>query len=257
MKAVTQETNMPLAIAEAKGTGATAIKLYAQLDGELAKKISTEAHRQGLQVWSHADLTIASPMEVVNAGANVISHAGMLAKWPSKKIPDTWLKGEHDKTFWDQAFASLPMNELISAMQKQHTILDPTLLVYKDRLASAALPETAKQNNYVQWQIAKRFTQLALAKGIIISAGTDSDENKFVQREMQILMKDAGFTPMQALISATRNGALAIGIADKVGTIEKGRIANLVLLNANPVVDLANLEKIEVVIKNGKMINPK
>jgi imidazolonepropionase-like amidohydrolase len=129
--------------------------------------------------------------------------------------------------------------------------------VYKDRLASAALPETAKQNNYVQWQIAKRFTQLALAKGIIISAGTDSDENKFVQREMQILMKDAGFTPMQALISATRNGALAIGIADKVGTIEKGRIANLVLLNANPVVDLANLEKIEVVIKNGKMINPK
>jgi imidazolonepropionase-like amidohydrolase len=99
MKAVTQETNMPLAIAEAKGTGATAIKLYAQLDGELAKKIGAEAHRQGLQVWSHADLTIASPMEVVNAGANVISHAGMLAKWPSKKIPDTWLKGEHDETF--------------------------------------------------------------------------------------------------------------------------------------------------------------
>ena len=257
MKAVTDSTNLELAVAEAKGTGAWAIKLYAQLDGALAKKITTEAHQQRMQVWSHTDLTIASPMDVINAGVNTISHAGMLTKWPSMKIPDEWKKPGLTEKFWDSAFLSLPVNDYISAMLKNKTILDATLLVYKNRLEDPALPEAAKATTIAQWNIAKRFTRLALEKGVPVCAGTDSDEKKWVTREINLLVSDAGFTPMQAIISATKNGALAIGIEDKTGTIEKDKTANLVLLNANPAANISNLEKIEWVIKNGKLYNIK
>jgi imidazolonepropionase-like amidohydrolase len=257
MKAVTDSTNLEMAVAEARGTGAMAIKLYAQLDGALAKKITAEAHKQGMQVWSHADLTIASPMDVINAGVNTISHAGMLARWPSMKIPDEWKKPGRTEKFWDSAFITLPVNDYIPAMLKNKTILDATLLVYKNRLDDPALTEAVKATTIAQWNIAKRFTKLALEKRVPVCTGTDSDEKKWVTREIKLLVSEAGFTPMQAIISATKNGAMAIGIEDKTGTIEKDKIANLVLLNANPAVSISNLEKIEWVIKNGKLYNIK
>jgi len=257
MRGVTDATDLPLVIAEAKGSGAAAIKLYAQLSGELAKKITTEAHKQNMQVWSHADLSMASPAEVINAGVNSISHVGMLARWPSKKIPAEWKKPGLTDKFWDDAFKTLPVNEYITAMLANKTILDATLLVYKNRLDNTSISDSVKAVVNAQWNIGKRFTRLALDRGVPVCAGTDTDENKFVHREIKLLVKEAGFTPMQAIISATRIGAMAIGIESKTGTIEKGKTANLVLLAASPAADIDNLQKVEVVIKNGKMFNVK
>ena len=62
---------------------------------------------------------------------------------------------------------------------------------------------------------------------------------------------------MQAIISATRNGAMAIGIENKIGTIEAGKMANLVILSANPVDNIDNIDNIVLVIKKGKMFNVK
>jgi imidazolonepropionase-like amidohydrolase len=76
-----------------------------------------------------------------------------------------------------------------------------------------------------------------------------------VQREIKLLVKECTFTPMEALISATKNGALAIGIEKTTGTIQPGKIANLVLLSSNPVQDIDNIDKVELVIKNGKLFN--
>ncbi|MBK6827860.1 MAG: amidohydrolase family protein [Chitinophagaceae bacterium] len=232
-------------------------KTYAQLSSELAKKITTEAHKQRLQVWSHVDLTIASPSEVIAAGVNTISHAGMLAFWPSKKFPVEWRKPGLTENFWDSTFKTLPANQYISSMLANHTILDPTLLVYKNRIDDPSIPDSLKKRTIAQWNIAKRFTKLALEKGVLVCTGTDSDENKFVQREIKLLVKEAGFTPMQAIISATRNGAMAIGIENKIGTIEAGKMANLVILSANPVDNIDNIDNIVLVIKKGKMFNVK
>lgn len=132
MRAVTHTTDLPLVVAEAKGTGARGIKLYAQLDAGLAKKITAEAHRQGLLVWSHLDLTIANPLEVIEAGVNSISHAGMIARWPAGTIPDAWLKPDLSERFWDAAFKSLPVDEYIKAMLVHKTILDATLVTYQN-----------------------------------------------------------------------------------------------------------------------------
>ena len=87
MRAVTPSTDLTLAMAEAKGTGATAIKIYADLPGDLVRRITGEAHRQHLLVWAHAAVFPASPREVVDAGVDVVSHSCLLAYQASSAMP--------------------------------------------------------------------------------------------------------------------------------------------------------------------------
>ena len=255
MRAVTDSTDLRIAVAEARGSGATALKLYAELNGDLAKKITTEAHLQHMLVWSHANLQQASALEVVNAGVNSISHAAMISGWYSRNIPDAYLKPGLNKAFWDSVFATLPVGDLIKAMHTNKTLLDATILTYKEAGSDISLPENRRLAWLASYEIGKRFTILAREKGIPISAGTDLDEKKFVQREMKALVRECSFTPMEAIICATKNGALAIGIDNSTGTLQKGKIANLVLLSDNPAVDIDNIDKVVLVIKNGKLFN--
>ena len=71
-----------------------------------------------------------------------------------------------------------------------------------------------------------------------------------VFREMQI-MTQAGLTPLQVLRSATVNGAKAMGMERDLGAIEPGRLADLVIVNADPMADVDNLSKIDRVVKGG------
>jgi len=94
--------------------------------------------------------------------------------------------------------------------------------------------------------------------GVKFMAGTDAP-NPFVapgrslHDELELLVQ-AGFTPLEALQSATRNPAEYLCKLDTIGTVEKGKIADLVLLNANPLEDIRNSRKVWAVIVNGKIL---
>jgi imidazolonepropionase-like amidohydrolase len=94
--------------------------------------------------------------------------------------------------------------------------------------------------------------------GVKFMAGTDVP-NPFVvpgrslHDELELLVQ-AGFTPLEALQSATRNPAEYLGRLDTIGTVEKEKIADLVLLDANPLEDISNSRKIWAVIVNGKIL---
>jgi imidazolonepropionase-like amidohydrolase len=68
------------------------------------------------------------------------------------------------------------------------------------------------------------------------------------------LMVEAGLTPMEALQTATRNAAQFLGKLDSQGTIERGKIADLVLLDADPLQDIANTRQIYAVVIGGRLI---
>lgn len=70
--------------------------------------------------------------------------------------------------------------------------------------------------------------------------------------ELKIFV-ESGFTPMEALVAATRNGARLIGVEDRVGTVEPGKIADLLILSADPLADIENIRQIDWVIQHGKL----
>jgi imidazolonepropionase-like amidohydrolase len=74
----------------------------------------------------------------------------------------------------------------------------------------------------------------------------------FSLHEELALFVEAGFTPMAALQTATRNPAVFFGELSSHGTIERGKLANLILLSANPLADIRNTRKIEAVVLKGK-----
>ncbi len=73
--------------------------------------------------------------------------------------------------------------------------------------------------------------------------------------DRMIGLQDVGASPMDILIASTRNGAEAYGLGDELGTVEEGKIADLLVLDANPLSDIANMKKINMVIKDGQIID--
>ena len=242
MKAIADTTNVPLAVAQAKGCGASGIKLYADLSGVLARKIIEEAKRQNMPVWAHAWLQGARPSDLVEAGCISISHAPLLIYEKIDTVPGFWKKSHHDAAFWDKAVPAL--DELFIRMKQHHTVFDATLLTYK----KWAISDTSMQWDY---EIAKRITARAYKAGVTICAGTDDDQEQFVQDEMRLLITDAGFSPFDAIVAATKNSAAAIHLEAVKGSVSPGMDADLLILTRNPLNDIDTIKTVEMVIKKG------
>jgi len=259
MQAITAKTDIPLAVAEAKGTGATGIKLYANLPAALVKAITAEAHRQGLRVWTHATIFPAKPSDAVDAGVETISHSPYLVWEAAPNVPDDYKMRamgdfEHVKPDAPQILA------LFDAMKKRGTILDATLLVFKNEAEHH--PQSVGAG-VMPWSYA--VTKLAHQRGVLIDAGTDDAGFPYgkdgpdlgqlpsVHQEMALLVRHAGFTPVQAIEAATEVGAAALGQSAKRGTITPGKLADLVVLDADPSHDIHNTTKIDFVVKHGRV----
>ncbi|MDR6843446.1 amidohydrolase family protein [Flavobacterium granuli] len=255
MKAIDDNSNIELEVAQAKGTGAQGIKLYASLTKEQVRKIVAEAKKQAIPVWSHGSLIPALPSEVITSGVISISHSVMLIDEKYQKredIPANW-KGasakEMSAEFWDKEYSKLELDILFKLMKQHDVVLDATLSVYEQYKNS--------ENGHWRFEMAKRITRDANKMGIKVAAGSDSDQATFIQHEMKLLINESGFTPFQAIISATKHSAQASGILDTEGTIELGKKANFLFLNSNPIENINNIDDIFLVIKNGKLYNKK
>ena len=96
--------------------------------------------------------------------------------------------------------------------------------------------------------------------GIALLAGTDVGAPLIVpgtslHDELAHLVNTAGLTTRQALEAATIGAARIVGMADSLGTIDTGKLADLVLLDANPLVDIRNMRRIRAVIVNGRILD--
>ena len=109
------------------------------------------------------------------------------------------------------------------------------------------------------WQKELELVGAMHRAGVPFMAGTDLGgayvfPGFSLHHELELLVQ-AGFTPMEALQTATRNPAIFLGESASQGTIEKGKLANLVLLDANPLEDIRNTQKINAVVINGRFLS--
>jgi len=256
MRAVDHKTNFDELMLRAAGTGATGIKIYAKVPANIIPSLEQSAKKHGLKVWSHAFVGPAKPQQLVNAGVETISHAPDI----SAHVVDNFyqLRREGKQITAQQKKTSFDLTkyqDFFTDMKQQDTILDATLTVFEKQQAARG------ENGKMMYQWGTAFTRLAHEKGIKISAGTDGASDHYqsayplVQHEMQLLVNDVGMTPLEALQAATINGAEVIGIENSYGTIDAGKVANLVVLNENPSTDIKHVKEIAHVIKNGQFIH--
>ena len=252
-QAIDEATDMPLAVARAKGTYATAVKIYANLPGDLVAKITAEARRQGMRTWAHGMVFPATPSEVVDAGVDTVSHSCYLAYQAMAKRPDSY---QHrfpvDASLFKQDNPA--MAKLFADMAARGTILDATVHVYRE--VEAAAKKSGKPP-LCTVALAGKLTNQAWRAGVRISTGTDGDTPlgepwPSLFDEFQLLHDVAGLTPMAIIQAATSNGAKAMGAEAEMGSIAPGKLANLVVLSANPLKDVRNLRSVVTTVKRGR-----
>lgn len=258
-RAITHKTDLRQVVSEVKGLGATAIKVYLNVDKVLFKKIADEAKRQGIKVWAHAAVPPTKAIDITNGGALAMSHAGDMIPY---EFIEGDLKSRHEFKNREEALAyrkklknvqwnknSPEVKRLFTAMKTNNSILDATLHVYNRKGRAEDLKNALKA------------VRIAHEYGVKIGAGSD---NMITQKknskpilnihgEMKLLTK-AGLSNFNALKAATVINAEIVGESKNIGTLEKGKIANIVVLNANPLIDISNTQEIDFVIKRGKIL---
>jgi imidazolonepropionase-like amidohydrolase len=249
-RAVTADLDLALAVAEARGTGANAVKLYAALDAATAGRVTAEAHRQRLRVVAHGTVFPAKPGDLVKAGVDMLAHAAYLVWEGSAPSPEFQKRAQGD-------FAGVPpdspvIDGLLRAMRDRHVALNPTLWVFADHPAADGLAEPR-----IRW--GADVTRRAYAAGVTIVAGTDGMVDRgatlpTLHRELELLVTSGGLSPLAAISSASRNAAEVMGLGADRGTLTPGRVADIVLLGANPLDDIRNTRQIRYVIKGGRVV---
>jgi imidazolonepropionase-like amidohydrolase len=139
-------------------------------------------------------------------------------------------------------------------MRRRGTILDATLHVYREVEEGARLQHKPPLCTVA---FAGKLTNQAWRAGVQISTGTDGDtpiEESWPSLfdEFQLLHDTAGMPPMAVVQAATLNGAKAMGAEQDTGTIAAGKLANMVVLSANPLDDVRNMRSVVMTVKRGR-----
>jgi len=247
MQAVDERTDLALAVARAKGVGASGVKVYADVSAPLLAAIARQAHRQGLQVWSHAAVFPARPSDAVDAGVDVISHACMLGYETSDPMPRRASHPPVPVDVGQLARHGDRVDRLLARMKARGTILDATLFVYFS-------DDSGIDCSYA---VAASLAARAHRAGVVISAGTDDEPGDYpgdfsaLLKELQLLHDDAGMSTSQVLRAATLDGARAIGREKDMGTLEAGKLANFVVLDEDPLRDIRRLDTVSTTVRGG------
>lgn len=238
--------------------GVDYIKLYVGLYPNLVKAAIDEAHNQGIKVIGHLYLT--SWTDAANLGIDALTHGVPVNPFIlSKDTREIFIengRGPFDHFLWLNLvdLNSTEINEMINALVKNKVPVDPTLTIYE------AMLKDDLQNQYL-WSKVLQLIKILYDHGVTIMSGTDIPNFGLIpgvslHHELGLLVK-AGINPLNVIKIATSNGAEALGILDDVGTIEAGKQADMIILNANPLRNIRNIGAIEGVIEDGQLFNHK
>ena len=223
------------AIREHRDRGVHAIKAYASLPMNLHRAAAEEARAQGLPVIAHGT-DVKEIVRSVVSGYSFVEHLNGMSR------------------FYDD------VHQLLAAAGTYWT---PTLSIWGGTNPLWWTPEALEtdRGKFFRFLQANELGDLAggRMRSVSLLIGTDNPEAQRVgashHAEMQSFVL-AGFTPLEVLELATRGAAEALGIDGSLGTLEPGKLADLVILDANPLDDITNTRTIWRVIKDGWLFDP-
>jgi imidazolonepropionase-like amidohydrolase len=223
---------------------------------DLLQKITRYYNQHGIRTTVHVSSELRS-LEAIYAGVDTLAHP--VIQGP---VSDSFVKLMGAKKI---PFAStLTIGENYSRLAEHPEYLDQPLYVAS---ITAAEREQLKTKTRAEWQarpwtwwmkimtpIAQENVRKIHAAGGIVACGTDQSSGPATQRELELLVA-AGISPLNVIQIATYNSAVFLGKADQLGSVEAGKLADLVLLSKDPTVDINNAKSIVFVMKNGQLVD--
>jgi len=298
---VTDPNEVSAFVEDMAAWGAVTLKLYVGTTRSVGQKVITEAHRHGMVVTAH--LFNYSAQDAVADGIDDLEHIESVFNYifppdaphmpgsqEQEKMKPAELEGLQQRI--QESRASLDLGNpsaraLIEAMVQRKVMVDPTLVVFRNMLMLADLPEVyqSPDNSLMpsrlkgfwpgygpqlkpetqelrrrQFKKYEELTGLLFRSGVPLLCGTDTPEPYVppgfsMHQELQLLV-ESGLPPAAALQAATIRTAQAIKQDQELGSIEEGKLADLVILDANPLSDIRNTRKINRVIRGGIISDP-
>jgi len=277
------------AVDDLKRRGVDFIKLQSLIPREAVFAIADEARKQNIPFEGHVPDAVRAS-EASNAGQKSFEHLIGIFEG-SSPLEEEFLKGPKTEGQFLASYDPKRAAALFAVLAKNHTWQCPTLVwerggnlieetdfahdtrakyvpgYWKDVTWKRFTDQVMHEFNTDDLATRRRFVEKELEvvnamhhAGIPFLAGTDTASGVYVfpgfslHEELQRFVA-AGFKPMEALQTATLNPAKFLGMDDRLGTIEKGKLADMVLLDANPLDDIGNTEKIAGVVVNGRYLS--
>jgi imidazolonepropionase-like amidohydrolase len=265
--------------------GVSAIKLYASMRGEIMQATIDQAHLHGLKVLAHLHAT--SYRQAIEMGVDEIYHGASEMEDGRTKIVDYDDRVGRAASVEAMDFDSPAIVDALRLAAQQKVVITPTLVVLQsgffraDRRQADHLDEQKKYYSADAWAALEselatppkepwdnekafakelEFVGRAARAGCMLGTGTDLVRLTMLPgfslwRELE-LYAQAGLKPMEILKAATINGAYGFGRSDLLGTVETGKLADFVVLDANPLENISNVRRVHRVVKAGVIHDP-
>jgi hypothetical protein len=282
-RAVTDPAQVPEILDDLKKWNVSTLKIYAGTRREVGRAIIEEGHRRGMFVTAH--LGAYPAQQAVADGVDCLEHIWSVFNYviPADVAKEPGHRGRLD--------LSNPLcEELVAELARRKTFVDPTLAVFRNMILLSDVPEVHDHpDNALVPKRLREFWPTYLARsrcpqggaledrrrefakfqeltgklyraGVPLLAGTDAPEPQVtpgfsLHQEMEMLVA-SGLPPAAALRAATLHNARALRQEKHLGTIAPGKFADIVLLSANPLDDIRNTRKIDLVIRGGHITRP-
>jgi imidazolonepropionase-like amidohydrolase len=235
---------------------------------EAQRAMVEETHRRGLIAETHST-SIEGLRLSVEAGIDLIQHPEILAR---REIPD-WLVDEIRER---EVICSMLTNTITGEVWQDHLAAEERREGGRDEREEAlqgrerTSAEVRREESGMGMEMRRRNAEKLIAGGCISTVGTDNylgnapEFRRSPKPENQEAgigtiigiegLVELGMTPSEALVAATRNGAIASGMLDEIGTLEVGKLADVLLLGADPLQDIGNIRTVEMVLKEGRIV---
>lgn len=255
------------------GTSHSNNPVFIGFSPDAQKALVEEVHKRGKVAETHST-SIEGLRLSIDAGIDLIQHPEVL---DPREMPDDLAKLISDR----KIIGSMLTNQIAGGAWKRHL---KTKEVNAKKAADAAREsEGGKTKTLAERRLDARSSGLSIEMrrlnaqklikaGAVLTPGTDNyvgTAPEFRRDPKPIWTEpgmgtitaieglvELGMTPAQAIVSATKNGALACRMTKDLGTIETGKLADLLVLDADPLADIANIRKLRTIFKEGRVVDP-
>ena len=252
-----------LAVNRFADDGASAIKVYFRLPLALITVAIETAHARGLPVTSHLEIVDAT--DVIRAGIDGVEHATSFGtallplrdaeKYRQAVLADNNARREGRYQVWGMIdLNTARARSVFDLIVKHGTFVSPTLAVFERQTGDK---DTTEMHVRAFKQM-EAFVGRAYRAGAHVVVGSHSDvpharRGWAYQRELELLV-ESGLTPMQAIVGGTMENARFFHIADRLGSVEPGKLADLVLVEGDPLKNISDMRRVRRVMLNGRWI---